>query len=59
MGAVASRPEMGYSRGTPSSRSLALAEWAKQLHDQGHVTGWRNEKFSFWEDQVMDSVSTV
>lgn len=39
--------------GTPSSRSLALAEWAKQLHDHGHVTGWRNEKFSFWEDQVI------
>ena len=39
--------------GTPSSRSLALAEWAKKLHDQGHITGWRNEKFSFWEDQVI------
>jgi 8-oxo-dGTP pyrophosphatase MutT (NUDIX family) len=39
--------------GTPSSRSLALAEWVKKLHDQGHITGWRNEKFSFWEDQVI------
>ena len=39
--------------GTPASRSQALAEFAKQLHDQGYVTGWRNEKFSFWEDHVI------
>ena len=37
---------------TPASRSLALAGWAKQLHQLGHVTGWRNEKFSYWEDHV-------
>jgi 8-oxo-dGTP pyrophosphatase MutT (NUDIX family) len=30
-----------------------LAEFAKQLHDLGYVTGWRNEKFSFWEDHVI------
>jgi 8-oxo-dGTP pyrophosphatase MutT (NUDIX family) len=38
---------------TPASRSLALAGWAKQLHQLGHVTGWRNEKFSYWEDHVI------
>ena len=38
---------------TPASRSRALAEFAKQLHDLGYVTGWRNEKFSFWEDHVI------
>lgn len=39
--------------GTPASRSRALAEFAKQLHDLGYVTGWRNEKFSYWEDHVI------
>jgi 8-oxo-dGTP pyrophosphatase MutT (NUDIX family) len=39
--------------GTPASRSRALAEFAKQLHDLGYVTGWRNEKFSYWEDPVI------
>ena len=39
--------------GTPASRSRALAELAKQLHDLGYVTGWRNEKFSYWEDHVI------
>ncbi len=39
--------------GTPLSRSVALAQWAKQLHDLGFVTGWRNEKFSYWEDHVI------
>jgi len=38
---------------THASRSQALAELAKQLHDLGYVTGWRNEKFSFWEDHVI------
>ena len=38
---------------THASRSQALAEFAKQLHDLGYVTGWRNEKFSFWEDHVI------
>ena len=38
---------------TPASLSLALAGWAKQLHDMGFVTGWRNENFSFWEDHVI------
>ena len=39
--------------GTHVSRSQALAEFAKQLHDLGYVTGWRNEKFSYWEDHVI------
>lgn len=39
--------------GTPASRSQALAEFAKQLQDLGYVTGWRNEKFSYWEDHVI------
>ena len=38
---------------THASRSQALAEFAKQLHDLAYVTGWRNEKFSYWEDQVI------
>ena len=38
---------------THASRSQALAEFAKQLHDLGYVTGWRNEKFSYWEDHVI------
>ena len=38
---------------THASRSQALAELAKQLHDLGYVTGWRNEKFSYWEDHVI------
>ena len=43
--------------GTPASRSQALAEFAKQLYDLGYVTGWRNEKFSFWEDHVIGTGS--
>ena len=39
--------------GTPAARNLALAAWAKQLHELGYVTGWRNEKFSYWEDDVI------
>lgn len=35
---------------TPFSRSAALAQLATELRDLGHVTGWRNEKFSFWPD---------
>jgi 8-oxo-dGTP pyrophosphatase MutT (NUDIX family) len=38
---------------THASRSQALAELATQLHDLRHVTGWRNEKFSYWEDHVI------
>ena len=38
---------------THACRSQALAEFAKQLHDLGLVTGWRNEKFSYWEDHVI------
>ena len=37
----------------PASRSRALAEFAKQLYELGYVTGWRNEKFSYWEDHVI------
>jgi 8-oxo-dGTP pyrophosphatase MutT (NUDIX family) len=33
---------------THASRSLALQSLAVELRDLGHVTGWRNEKFSFW-----------
>jgi 8-oxo-dGTP pyrophosphatase MutT (NUDIX family) len=35
---------------THASRSLALQSLAVELRDLGHVTGWRNEKFSFWPD---------
>lgn len=35
---------------SPASRSVALADLAAQLRDLGHVTGWRNEKFSYWPD---------
>jgi isopentenyldiphosphate isomerase len=39
--------------GTPTSRSLMLAQWAQRLHALGYVTGWRNEKFSYWKDEVI------
>jgi isopentenyldiphosphate isomerase len=35
---------------THASRSAALAGLAEELRDLGHVTGWRNEKFSYWAD---------
>ncbi|NDD00992.1 MAG: NUDIX domain-containing protein [Betaproteobacteria bacterium] len=35
---------------THASRSLALAGLAAELRDLGHITGWRDEKFSFWPD---------
>lgn len=35
---------------THASRSAALQSLAIELRDLGHVTGWRNEKFSFWPD---------
>lgn len=38
---------------TPASRSLALAKLAAELSDLGHVTGWRNEKFSYWPDTTI------
>ena len=38
---------------THASRSLALAKWAAELRELGHVTGWRNEKFSYWPDTVI------
>lgn len=38
---------------THASRSQALADFAKQLHDLGYVTGWRNEKFSYWDEHVI------
>ncbi len=38
---------------THASRSLALAILAAELRDLGHVTGWRNEKFSYWPDAII------
>jgi ADP-ribose pyrophosphatase YjhB (NUDIX family) len=38
---------------THASRSLALAKLAAELRELGHVTGWRNEKFSYWSDEVI------
>jgi 8-oxo-dGTP pyrophosphatase MutT (NUDIX family) len=38
---------------THASRSLALAKLAAELRDLGHVTGWRNEKFSYWPDAII------
>lgn len=38
---------------THASRSLALANLAAELRDLGHVTGWRNEKFSYWPDAII------
>jgi 8-oxo-dGTP pyrophosphatase MutT (NUDIX family) len=32
---------------------LALANLAAELRDLGHVTGWRNEKFSYWPDAII------
>jgi ADP-ribose pyrophosphatase YjhB (NUDIX family) len=32
---------------------LALAKLAAELRELGHVTGWRNEKFSYWPDTVI------
>jgi 8-oxo-dGTP pyrophosphatase MutT (NUDIX family) len=41
--------------GTHASRSAALAQLAAALHELGHVSGWRNEKFSFWSDaQILE-----
>jgi 8-oxo-dGTP pyrophosphatase MutT (NUDIX family) len=36
-----------------ASRSAALALLAAELRDLGHITGWRNEKFSYWPDAVI------
>jgi 8-oxo-dGTP pyrophosphatase MutT (NUDIX family) len=33
-----------------ASRSDALAALAAELRELGHITGWRNEKFSYWPD---------
>jgi ADP-ribose pyrophosphatase YjhB (NUDIX family) len=38
---------------THASRSLAMAKLAAELRDLGHVTGWRNEKFSYWPDATI------
>jgi 8-oxo-dGTP pyrophosphatase MutT (NUDIX family) len=38
---------------THASRSLALANLAAELRELGHVTGWRNEKFSYWPDAII------
>mgnify|MGYP000078295518 CR=1 FL=1 len=35
---------------THASRSDALAVLAAELRELGHITGWRNEKFSYWPD---------
>jgi 8-oxo-dGTP pyrophosphatase MutT (NUDIX family) len=35
---------------THVSRSDALAALAAELRELGHITGWRNEKFSYWPD---------
>jgi len=35
---------------TPLSRTLALELLATRLRDEGHITGWRNEKFSLWSE---------
>ncbi len=35
---------------THASRSAALADVAAELRDLGCVTGWRDEKFSYWPD---------
>jgi len=45
---------------TPASRSLALAQLAEDLRVRGFITGWRNEKFSFWFDErTADPLSKV
>jgi ADP-ribose pyrophosphatase YjhB (NUDIX family) len=36
-----------------ASRSLALAALALELRELGHITGWRNERFSYWSDAVI------
>ena len=36
---------------TPASRNMALAQLAAELRTQGQITGWRDEKFSFWLDE--------
>jgi 8-oxo-dGTP pyrophosphatase MutT (NUDIX family) len=36
-----------------AARSAALAQLAAELRDLGHITGWRNEKFSYWPDAVI------
>ena len=35
---------------THASRSAALENLAIELRELGHVSGWRNEKFSYWPD---------
>ena len=35
---------------THASRSVALESLAIELRELGHVSGWRNEKFSYWAD---------
>jgi 8-oxo-dGTP pyrophosphatase MutT (NUDIX family) len=38
-----------------ASRSLALAHLADQLRSKGVITGWRDEKFSYWSEQVFEN----
>ena len=40
---------------TPASRNMALAQLAEELRTQGQITGWRDEKFSFWLDEQAPS----
>jgi 8-oxo-dGTP pyrophosphatase MutT (NUDIX family) len=40
---------------TPPSRNMALAQLAEELRTQGQITGWRDEKFSFWLDEQAPS----
>jgi 8-oxo-dGTP pyrophosphatase MutT (NUDIX family) len=40
---------------TSESRSLALAHLADQLRSLGVITGWRDEKFSYWPVPLFES----
>jgi 8-oxo-dGTP pyrophosphatase MutT (NUDIX family) len=40
---------------TPASRSLALAKMADQLRSRGVITGWRDEKFSYWPEHLFET----
>lgn len=35
---------------TPQSRTLSLELLTAHLRDAGHISGWRNEKFSLWPE---------
>ena len=42
---------------TPSSRTLSLELLTARLRDAGHITGWRNEKFSLWSENSNSNLS--